>query len=209
MYDNQNLSGGLESILKSYSVIKTLSYITIKDCSEMLKMHYTNIVPLTKEQYDLDSYEHYTYTNASNTPLIIRYAEISIIKQITPGRLDDIPLGYPDFDSTADGVLTRKGPLPAPPYTDFSTATGATFNVSIIPGESISFKDTTVKTPWQFAPTGWGWVFGPTASPTGSNLQNPIVTYGATGIYTVTLTAYNAAGQTTKTKNNFVIVTSI
>jgi PKD repeat protein len=34
------------------------------------------------------------------------------------------------------------------------------------------------------------------------------VTYGATGTYTVILTASNASGSTSKTKTNFVIVTN-
>ena len=84
---------------------------------------------------------------------------------------------------------------------------GATLSVQIVPGGTVSFKDTSVMSPWQFAPTGWIWSFGATASPTGSILQNPVVTYGVTGTYTVTLTASNAAGSTAKTKIGFVIVT--
>ena len=212
----------------------------------------------------------------------IRYAEIPIIKQKTPGRLDNIPLGYPDFDSTPDGVITRKGPIPTPPYTNFTwenkppdyvsvpgaTSNGSTINVvttrgltsgmyilittpgvgtladntkvisilnnkqftvspapsvtlsgtknvitgtlpaTIATGGSVRFMDDSVKNPWQFAPTGWNWVFGPSASPTGSTGKNPLVTYGTAGNYTVTLTASNASGSTTKTKTNFVIVTA-
>ena len=78
---------------------------------------------------------------------------------------------------------------------------------TITPGGTVKFLDTSVRSPWQFAPTGWNWVFGPSASPTGSTGQNPTVTYGTTGAYTVTLTASNAAGSTAKTKTNFVIVT--
>ena len=117
-------------------------------------------------------------------------------------------MGYPDFDSTPDGVTTRKGPIPTPPYTDFASSTGATASVAITPGGTVSFRDTSVSSPWQFAPTGWTWSFGPSASPTGSVLQNPTVIYGATGTYTVTLTASNASGSTPKTKTNFVIVTN-
>jgi PKD repeat protein len=280
-YNNQNLYKGLEAILKSFSVVKTLSPVTIKDCSEMLRIPATDIVAIDQNTYDTGSFTHPKYINDSNQPLSIRYAEIAILKQKTPGRLDNIPLGYPDFDSTPDGITTRIGPIPTPPYTNFAWATGpaeyvsaagatssgSTINVktttgltagmyiaittqgigslasntkvvsvvntkqftvtpspttqltgnknvvsgnlpaTIIPGGSVKFLDTSVRSPWQFAPTGWNWVFGPSASPTGSTGQNPTVTYGATGIYTVTLTASNAAGSTPKTKTNFVIVT--
>jgi PKD repeat protein len=42
---------------------------------------------------------------------------------------------------------------------------------------------------------------------TGLTAQNPLVTFGSTGSYTVTLTAANTAGSNTITKINFVAVT--
>ena len=280
-YDNKGIAFSVEGIVKSFAIIKTLSEVTIKNCSEMLRLHYTNIVGITKDQYETGSFSHPKYINDNNIPLSIRYAEIPVIKQKTPGRLDDIPLGYPDFDSTPDGITTRVGPVPTPPYTDFSyagstagyssapgaTSSGSTINVktttglvqgmyvsvgiqgigslasdtkvisidtikkftvdppptvplsgsnnvitgtlpaSIIPGGTVAFIDTSVANPWQFAPTGWVWNFGPSASPTGSTIRNPIVEYGTTGTYNVTLTASNSNGSTTKTKINFVKVT--
>jgi hypothetical protein len=207
-YDNMNVQIGIEGKINSFAVVVTLSPMSVKTCSELLGISDTNITPLTKDQYTNDSFSHPKYVNDSGTPLQIRYSEITILRQVTPGRLDNIPIGYPDFDSTPDGVTSRKGPIPTPPYTDFSSSTGATSSVNIIPGGTVSFKDTSVRSPWQFAPTGWSWQFGPSANPTGSTAQNPIVAYGATGNYTVTLTASNSAGSTAKTKNNFVIVTN-
>lgn len=207
-YDNVNLYKGLEGNIISFAIVVTLSPVTVKDCSEMLRLSANKIKPLTLSEYETGSFLHPKYINDSNLPLSIRYAEIPVLKQKTPGRLDNIPLGYPDFDSTPDGVVTRQGPIPSPPYTDFTSSTGATSSVTITPGGTVAFKDTSVSSPWQFAPTGWSWYFGPSASPTGSTQQNPTVTYGATGIYTVTLTASNSSGSTTKTKNNFVIVTN-
>jgi PKD repeat protein len=205
-YNNQNTSN-LQALLKSFVVIKTLSDLPINDVKKMLGNTYKSVTGITKTQYEDSSFSHPLYTNDSNEPLQIRYAEISIQIQRTPGRLDNVPIGSPSFDSTPDGVTTRKGPIPTPPYTNFASATGATLSVQIVPGGSVSFKDTSVSSPWQFAPTGWIWNFGATASPTGSIQQNPTVTYGVTGTYTVTLTASNAAGSTAKTKTGFVIVT--
>ena len=207
-YDNMNVQLGIEGKLLAFAVVITLSPMSVKTCSELLGISDTKITPLTKDQYTNDSFSHPKYVNDSGTPLQIRYSEITILRQVTPGRLDNIPIGYPDFDSTPDGVTSRKGPIPTPPYTDFSSSSGATSSVSIIPGGTVAFIDTSVRSPWQFAPTGWSWQFGPSANPTGSTAQNPIVSYGATGNYTVTLTASNSAGSTTKTKNNFVIVTN-
>ena len=205
-YNNQNTSN-LQAILKSFVVIKTRSYMPINKVKIMLGNTYKSVTGITKDQYDNSSFSHPTYLNDSSEPLQIRYAEIPIQIQRTPGRLDDVPIGSPSFDSTPDGVTTRKGPIPTPPYTNFATATGATASIQIVPGGSVLFKDTSVSSPWQFAPTGWIWNFGATASPTGSIVQNPTVTYGVTGTYTVTLTASNAAGSTPKTKTGFVIVT--
>lgn len=283
IYDNPNIARvTIESTVKSFAVIETLNPCTVRDCSEMLRLHYTNITAISESDYLTGFFEHPTYCNDSGYPLQIRYAEIPIIKQKTPGRLDNIPLGYPNFDSTPDGVITRQGPVPTPPYTNFSysgspneyisypgtTSSGSTIYVSstigltagmyltittqgvgtlspntkvisvldigrftvspsplvqlsgknnvvtgilpakIIPGGTVQFSDTSVRNPWQFAPTGWKWTFGPSASPTGSTGRNPLVTYGATGIYSVTLTASNQSGATTKTKTNFIIVTN-
>ena len=282
IYDNPNNARvTLSGILKSFAVIKTLSQCTVRDCSEMLKLHYTNIIAISESDYTTGYFEHPKYCDDSGYPLQVRYAEIPIIKQRTPGRLDNIPLGYPDFDTTPDGVTTRKGPVPSPPYPDFiyenqppiytsqagATSSESTINVTstigltagmyvsiktgatgslysntrvlsvdsnvqftvtpspitplsgtknvitgylpatIATGGSVKFMDSSVKNPWQFAPTGWNWVFGPSASPTGSTGKNPTVVYNHTGIYTVVMTASNASGAATKTKTNFVIVT--
>ena len=208
-YHNSNTSN-LQATLMSFVVIKTLSAVTVNEVKKMLGNSYVTVTALSRTQYDENSFSHPTYLNDSNEPLQIRYAEIPIQIQRTPGRLDNVPVGSPSFDSTPDGVTTRVGPVPTPPYTDFATATGATLSVQIIPGGTVHFVDTSVRSPWQFAPTGWVWNFGgigASASPTGSTAQNQIVAYGATGVYTVTLTASNAAGSTTKTKTGFVIVT--
>lgn len=207
-YDNRDVSLSIGKHLKSFSVVLTLSPTTVKEVSEMLGVPAGNITPLTRSEYLNNSFSHPTYINDSNTPLQIRYAEIATLKQVTPGRLDNIPLGFPDFDSTPDGIINVQGPIPSAPYTDFSSSTGATASVTIVPGGTVGFKDTSPSTPWQFAPTGWYWEFGPSASPTGSTQQNPVVTYGTTGSYTVTLTASNSTGSTTKSKTNFVIVTN-
>ena len=204
-YNNQNFIG-LLSNLKSFSVVKTLSPVTLKNFSEMLGSSARNIKGIDEDSYKNGIFYHPTYVNDSGYPLEIRYAEIAILRQKTPGRLDDVPLGYPSFDSTPDGVINIFGPQPSAPYPDFISSTGATFSVGVSAGGTVQFKDTTTKTPTTSAATGWYWEFGLSASPTGSTAQNPLVLYNFSGSYTVTLTASNATGSATKTKINFVIV---
>ena len=204
-YNSQNLTA-LQGIMKAFVVIKTLNIQTVRQVSKMLGTVAKNITGLTLTQYQNDSFTHPIYVNEFGQPLSIRYAEISILVQKTPGRLDDVPIGYPNFDNTPDGVTTRQGPIPAPPYTNFATGTGATMGISVPLGTTVEFKDTSVKSPWQFAPTGWYWNFGTGAVPTGSTGQNVSVYYGVTGFYSVTLTASNASGSTPLTKTNFVNV---
>lgn len=205
-YANVNVARGLESEMVSFAVIIMLNPTTLKECSEMLRLSARKITPLTLKEYLYNSFDHPTYINDQNTPLQFRYAEIPVLKQKTPGRLDNIPLSYPDFDNTPDGIVTRQGPIPAPPYTNFSTGTGSTSAITVSAGATVYFLDTSPMTPWQFAPTGWSWQFGASASPTGSTAQNVLVTFGASGSYTVTLTASNSTGSTTLTRANFVTV---
>jgi PKD repeat protein len=201
--NNQNVNV-LEGLIKSFAIVRTLYPTTLKEVAFMLGSPYKNITGLTLQQYETTSFSHPSYINDDNQPFQIRYAEIPIFIQRTPGRLDNVPLGSPSFDTTPDGITTRQGPVPTPPYTNFATSTGVTTSVFPAIGATVSFKDTSVRSPWQFAPTGWYWEFGNTASPTGSTAQNPIVLYPSGGSFTVKLTASNGSGSTTLTRPDFV-----
>jgi len=83
------------------------------------------------------------------------------------------------------------------PVADF---TGAP--LSITAGQSVQFTDNSINNP-----TSWSWSFSG-GTPSTSNQQNPSVTYAAAGSYNVTLTATNASGSNTITKNNYITVTS-
>lgn len=198
---------GIGALIKNFIVVNTLNPMTTVDFSQMSGYPISNISSLTLSDYETGSFTHPTYRNNSGNFLSVRYSEISLLKQRTPGRLDDTPIGYPDFDSTPNTIISRKGPYPSAPYTNFSTATGSTSTVTIVPGGTVEFKDTSPYLPFNAGPTGWNWDFGATASPTGSTAQNPMVTYGVTGIYSVTLTASNSTGSTTFTRTNFINVT--
>ena len=99
--------------------------------------------------------------------------------------------------------------LPMPPYPNFSTYLGQTGGTAISLGGTVGFLDLSVRNPTTVQPTAWLWNFGGTgacAGSTGATAQNPLVSFGATGSYTVTLTATNANGSTSITKSNFVTV---
>jgi PKD repeat protein len=198
---------GVISLLRNFVVVKTLNAMTSVQFSRLSGYNISIITSLSLPVYENGSFTHPRYTNSEGDPLSIRYSEIPILVQKTPGRIDDVPIGYPDFDSTPNTVISKKGPQASAPYTNFSSATGLTSSVTITPGSSLAFKDTSPYLPFNIGPTGWSWDFGATASPTGSTAQNPTVVYGVTGTYNVTLTASNSTGSTSFTRTNFVIVT--
>jgi len=53
------------------------------------------------------------------------------------------------------------------------------------------------------APTNWSWKFGDSGS---STEQNPVYVFSSPGTYGVQLTASNAAGTSTETKNGYIVV---
>lgn len=195
-----------DGILFTFVVIVTLSPQSINNVAIMLGKTKKPITPLTTDAYKNGSFNHPTYVNHNGDPLSFRYAEIPLILQKTPGRLDDVPIGYPNFDSTPSSISTSQGPFPSAPIVNFTTATGATSGVTIPAGGTVDFVDASVQSPFAYRPLGWNWNFGATASPTGSVNRKQIVTYGATGVYSVSLTAFNAGGTGFKIKSTFVSV---
>ncbi len=63
---------------------------------------------------------------------------------------------------------------------------------------AVTFTDSSTNTP-----TAWSWTFGDSNT---STAQNPSHTYSSAGSYTVALTATNAYGNNTNTKNNYITV---
>ena len=64
------------------------------------------------------------------------------------------------------------------------------------PTLAVTFTDSSTNTP-----TAWSWTFGDSNT---STVQNPSHSYTAVGTYTVALTATNAYGNNTNTKNNYI-----
>lgn len=68
----------------------------------------------------------------------------------------------------------------------------------LLVNQAVTFTDTSTN-----APTQWTWNFG---DGNGSNEQNPVHTYTAAGTFTVSLTAQNADGFTTRTVSSMITV---
>ena len=68
---------------------------------------------------------------------------------------------------------------------------------------SVQFSDES-----QFTPLSWQWTF-PGGNPGSSTAQNPVVDYNVPGIYSVTLTVENGAGNNTLTQTDFIIVNDV
>lgn len=71
---------------------------------------------------------------------------------------------------------------------------------TVCAGSTVAFTDLSTN-----VPTSWTWSF-PGGSPSGSNAQNPTITYSTPGTYNVTLTATNASGSDPVTMNGYITV---
>ncbi|MEW6470025.1 MAG: T9SS type A sorting domain-containing protein [Bacteroidota bacterium] len=98
-----------------------------------------------------------------------------------------------------------RGMWESPYYVPGSYAPVANFGASATnacPGASITFTD------WSAGqPTSWNWSF-PGGTPSTSTAQNPVVSYSASGTYTVTLTVTNGNGSDTKTVTGYIVIAS-
>ena len=83
------------------------------------------------------------------------------------------------------------------PVADF-TATPTT----VYAGETVNFTDLSTNNP-----TSWNWSFSG-GTPTSSTTQNPQVVYNSPGTYNVSLTVSNAFGTDTKTKTDYIHVST-
>lgn len=72
--------------------------------------------------------------------------------------------------------------------------------VSVVQGQAVQFTDLSL-----YNPTSWYWDFGDSYT---STEQNPIHIYNNTGIYTVVLSVSNTTGGDTRTRQNYINVTT-
>ncbi|MBW3545166.1 MAG: M4 family metallopeptidase, partial [Bacteroidetes bacterium] len=114
--------------------------------------------------------------------------------RLRSSALDSAPMGNCDairYGEVHDYTVLVQANTQAP-IADFATVGPA------ITGSNITFQDNT-----QFVATSWRWTFEG-ASVATSQEQNPVVSFAQTGTYRVSLTASNAYGSSTVSKNIFV-----
>jgi PKD repeat protein len=104
------------------------------------------------------------------------------------------------MNSAGDSIFATplSGCYNPPTVADFD-ADPTTFNA----GYSTQFHDLSSNNP-----TAWEWTF-PGGTPATSTLQNPLVLYSAIGVYSVTLKATNAYGNSTLTKTDYIHVGNV
>jgi PKD repeat protein/photosystem II stability/assembly factor-like uncharacterized protein len=66
-------------------------------------------------------------------------------------------------------------------------------------GSAVQFNDLSTG-----VPTAWSWSF-PGGTPSTSSLQNPVITYNTSGSFNVSLTVTSASGNSSITKNNYIV----
>ena len=107
---------------------------------------------------------------------------------------------YTGMNAAGDSIFATplSGCFNPPTVADFS-ADPTTFNA----GFSTQFHDLSSN-----SPTAWEWTF-PGGTPASSTQQNPVVLYSAIGVYSVTLKATNAYGNSTVTKTDYIHVGNV
>jgi hypothetical protein len=100
--------------------------------------------------------------------------------------------------SNSNSVTVNTASCGQPPVANFSGTP-----TTICVGGVVAFTDLSTNTP-----TSWSWTFTG-GSPSGSNAQNPSVTYNTPGTYAVSLTATNATGSDAVTMNAYITVNAL
>jgi PKD repeat protein len=108
----------------------------------------------------------------------------------------DDPVSLPYEGSAPDMGAFEYGAAPPPPVADFS-GNPISGNAPL----SVYFTDESTG-----SPTSWDWSFGDGGT---SQQQHPSHDYTSVNSYTVSLTAYNAQGQDTETKPDYITVTNL
>jgi PKD repeat protein len=103
----------------------------------------------------------------------------------------DTQLGY--ISASGGSLALQPTSVPLAPDADFTGAPQS--------GDApldVTFEDLSAN-----GPTSWSWLFGDGNS---STLRNPVHTYASPGNYTVSLTAFNSVGSSSKTRNAYINV---
>jgi len=98
------------------------------------------------------------------------------------------------------GLNLGQAIFPVVSYDEFLNAEFSAVEVTIQPGQTITFQDFSTGNP-----TSWDWTFEG-GNPATSNFQNPVVTYNSIGNYDVTLVVGNDSITDTEFKQDYISV---
>ncbi|MDX8339535.1 PKD domain-containing protein [Draconibacterium sp. IB214405] len=185
---------------------------TITNCIQVVDTVEAPVAAFTTDNTTISEGQSVTFTDQStNTPTSWSWtfeggATASSTEQnptvvyATPGEYSVTLIATNDGGSnsvTKSAFITVQDTLEAP-VADFSAD-----NTSVLEGSEISFTDKSTNTP-----ASWKWVFEG-GSPSISTEKNPKVTYNSSNSYKVSLTVTNAAGNHTKTVENYITVEAL
>lgn len=144
-------------------------------------------------------------TEASCGPIanVENYMDYSYCsKMFTPGQTTRMRNAITSNVANRDNLISN-GNLVATGATGTVYLCSAQFEAdrtTICAGDQISFDDMSFN-----VVNGWAWTF-PGGTPSTSTAQNPTVTYGAPGLYTVTLSATDGPNTDVETKTSYIRV---
>lgn len=129
-----------------------------------------------------------------NVSITTKHNAASFVDKILTVTIGPVA-GVAISDASGSGTIVNTDASVSPPVASF-TGVPVTGQVPL----GVTFTDTSTN-----APTSWTWTFGDGGA---SNAQNPVYEYDVAGIYTVVMTATNAAGSDTVTRSNYITVSA-
>ena len=184
--------------LAALQVAKTACESFLNALKHAIEVHSDDNAAAVDDAYDalsdaMDTVQDITITYPSITVNSVAYdvltPEINLDGEIVTAEDvdDDSDLQEQLVEAGSKMVMIKK------PVADFISD-----DQTVAPAAEVEFTDQSTN-----APTSWLWDFGDGET---STEQNPTHAYAEEGSYTVVMTATNARGSHTKTRNNYIVV---
>lgn len=192
----------------SFYIIEAIIPISIADCSKQLGISEDVIKGIGTNELESGFFNHPVYINDTYKKLKIYYGELPYLIQIIPGRMDDLPFGYPAFNYNKSNVVTNTFLPPSAPFTFFYAEGHTPNDIQVIVNNdgTLKFLDKSPQFPIQIKPTSWTWKIDGIIK---GNTQNLIYDFSLfpPGTYDVSLTASNQHGSQTYIREDYVLTT--
>ncbi len=195
IYDNRNESGGDDDMSRVVKFSINESAMTAAQTWEAISPKYTSSLG------DVDELSNGNIIMCSGGPGSERQGYIVEVTPDAPAETVwqmsfDTSVYRAERMSWESFLKSSDTNTELPPVADFSAN-----STTISEGGSVTFTDLSTHTP-----TSWAWTFVG-GTPSSSTTKNPVVSYSSSGVYSVTLSATNAAGSDTALKSGYITVT--